>query len=140
MIQHQSIFDRLINDYLILMKDNIFLFLCVPVFLARIQALLQWVQAKNHSGFGLGAGIKRFYMYKYIQHYSKTKKYLEYSNKCTTCIFQGTKHRKQDVYELPLPGDSTRQVLFLQGQGHLSSVYQKSQTCFTRNKNFSETT
>lgn len=34
MIQHQSIFDRLINDYLILMKDNtcIFLFLCVPVF------------------------------------------------------------------------------------------------------------
>lgn len=94
------------------------------------------MQAKNPSGFGLGAGIKRFYMYKYIQHYSKTKKYLEYSNKCTTCIFQGTKHRKQDVYELPLPGDSTRQVLFLQGQGHLSSVYQKSQTCFTRNKKF----
>lgn len=60
-----------------------FPFLVCTSILARIQALLQWVQAKNHSGFGLGAGIKRFYMYKYIQHYNNTKKYLEYSNKCT---------------------------------------------------------
>lgn len=38
---------------------------------------------------------------------------------------QYTEKMHVHVYELPLPGDSIRQILFLQSQGHLSSVYQQ---------------